>query len=221
MAYFSGIMTCLDQLLGTAISLKSRRVAFVGQSGRLGQPLRRRLTQSGAMVMLPADAQVSASFEETDLLILSVLVPQQNLYSLIGELEYFVSTVRTNRDIALKEVWVLLPSSELAPAAGSAAEQKLQTLSHLVSLARLNAKCIVRKVVVDHDLLTSERVAEEMARSVVRSVQSDIRNIVPGKPAAVGMLYGLKEAVVAAYFRYRNQLPPAALDMPSLKETLS
>ena len=118
MAYFSGIMTCLDQLLGTAISLKSRRVAFVGQSGRLGQPLRRRLTQSGAMVMLPADAQVSASFEETDLLILSVLVPQQNLYSLIGELEYFVSTVRTNRDIALKEVWVLLPSSELAPAAG-------------------------------------------------------------------------------------------------------
>ena len=49
-AYFSGTFTLVDKLLGTALSLKSKRVAVTGASGTLGLALLAQLHLAGAKV---------------------------------------------------------------------------------------------------------------------------------------------------------------------------
>ena len=49
-AYFSGTLTLIDKLMGTALSLKNKRIAVTGASGTLGRALLTQLHLAGAKV---------------------------------------------------------------------------------------------------------------------------------------------------------------------------
>ncbi|MCS6782610.1 MAG: bifunctional sterol desaturase/short chain dehydrogenase [Gloeomargarita sp. SKYBB_i_bin120] len=49
-AYYSGVLPLVDKVLGTALSLKGKKVGVTGASGALGQALCRELLKSGAHV---------------------------------------------------------------------------------------------------------------------------------------------------------------------------
>ena len=49
-AYFSGTLTSIDKLMGTALSLKNKRIAVTGASGTLGRALLTQLHLAGAKV---------------------------------------------------------------------------------------------------------------------------------------------------------------------------
>lgn len=50
-AYFCGTLTLVDKLMGTALSLKGKKIAVTGASGSLGQSLLQHLHQAGAKVI--------------------------------------------------------------------------------------------------------------------------------------------------------------------------
>ncbi len=60
-AYFSGTLTLVDKLLGTALSLKNKRIAVTGASGTLGKALLTQLHLAGAKVtaLTSSNSQVS------------------------------------------------------------------------------------------------------------------------------------------------------------------
>jgi len=49
-AYFCGTLTVVDRIMGTALSLKGKKIAVTGASGTLGKALIRELTNQGAKV---------------------------------------------------------------------------------------------------------------------------------------------------------------------------
>ncbi|MDZ4877660.1 MAG: Monoglucosyldiacylglycerol epimerase [Chroococcidiopsis cubana SAG 39.79] len=56
-AYFSGVYTFVDKLLGTAVSLQGKTVAVTGASGALGQALLKHLIEAGARVIALTSSQ--------------------------------------------------------------------------------------------------------------------------------------------------------------------
>lgn len=91
-AYYSGVFSLVDKILGTGLSLKGKTVALTGASGALGQALTAQLLQQNAKVValttnpdkLPTDgsfkviawelgneAELKASLEKVDILIIN------------------------------------------------------------------------------------------------------------------------------------------------------
>jgi hypothetical protein len=66
-AYYSGTLTLVDKLLGTALSLKGKRIAVTGASGTLGRSLLKHLHQRGAKVIAltsqPQEVQIMVGGE--------------------------------------------------------------------------------------------------------------------------------------------------------------
>ena len=57
-AYYSGTLTLVDKLLGTALSLKGKRIAVTGASGALGQSLLKQLqTHQAKVIALTSQSQ--------------------------------------------------------------------------------------------------------------------------------------------------------------------
>lgn len=217
-AYFSGFDSVLDRLLGTAVSMQGKRVATVGHLGTLGRPLRTQLTEAGAEVLLDDFNTGKASYSDVDVLILSALSPKSSIDSLHAQMQNFLKTIQSTRDVAIKEVWVVLPETVLALAAGSSTEVKQQVFSTLVSLASLKAPCVMRKIIVAQP--KDPRVAKNLTNRWVTNVRRDLRTIVPGRPL-VGGAYLLKETLVNAYLRYRNQAKPVPVNTQSLTRSLN
>ena len=70
-AYFSGTLTFIDKILGTALSLKNKRIAVTGASGTLGTALLTQLHLAGAKVtaLTSSDGQVSLDLPQGKLAI--------------------------------------------------------------------------------------------------------------------------------------------------------
>lgn len=65
-AYFCGTFTILDQLMGTALSLKGRTVAVTGASGTLGKALLWQLHQANAKVIALTSKPQTVTLEDQD-----------------------------------------------------------------------------------------------------------------------------------------------------------
>ena len=70
-----------------------------------------------------------------------------NTFSALRLMELFFLTVRTNENIANKEVWVNTSEAEVIPALSPLYELSKRALGDLVTLRRLDAPCIVRKLI--------------------------------------------------------------------------
>ena len=129
-----------------------------------------------------------------------------NTFSTWRLLELFFTTVQSNKDVALKEVWVNTSEAEVSPALSPLYELTKRTLGDLVTLRRLDAPCVVRKLILGPfksnlnpiGVMSSDRVA----RQIVALAKRDVRNIIVTINPLTYLLFPVKEFCVSVYFRF-------------------
>ena len=244
-AYFSGTLTLIDKLMGTALSLKNKRIAVTGASGTLGRALLTQLHLAGAKVtaltstnvpitldlageQLPVRTITWASGKEADILTeladIDILVINHgvnvhqartekaialsyevNAFSSLRLMELFFKTVKSGRDLVRKEVWVNTSEAEVNPAFSPLYELSKRAIGDLVTLRRLDAPCVVRKLILGPFKSNLNPIgvmsAEWVAKTIVNLAQRDIRNIIVTINPLTFIAFPLKEFCVSTYFR--------------------
>lgn len=128
-----------------------------------------------------------------------------NTFSSWRLLELFVTTIRTNEDVALKEVWVNTSEAEVSPAFSPLYELSKRTLGDLVTLRRLDAPCVVRKLILGPFKSNLNPIgvmsSDWVARQIVANAKRDVRNIIVTVNPLTYLLFPVKEFCVSMYFR--------------------
>jgi monoglucosyldiacylglycerol epimerase len=244
-AYFSGTLTVVDKLLGTALSLKNKRVAVTGASGTLGRALLTQLHLAGAKVTalttsnpqmtlnisgeeLPIktltwqvgqEENLRAELGKIDILILNhgINVHGQrdataiaksyeiNTFSGLRLMELFFETIKSDRDMVSKEVWVNTSEAEVNPAFSPLYELSKRAMGDLVTLRRLDAPCVVRKLILGPFKSNLNPIgimsADWVAKQIVNLARRDIRNIIVTINPLTFIFLPIKEFFVANYLR--------------------
>ncbi|NEO60999.1 MAG: bifunctional sterol desaturase/short chain dehydrogenase [Moorea sp. SIO4G2] len=165
------------------------------------------------------ESELAPHFENVDILILNhgINVHQERTADAIAKsyevntlsswrlLEMFLSTVRTNQDIARKEVWVNTSEAEVNPAFSPLYELSKRTLGDLVTLRRLDAPCVVRKVILGpfksnlnpFGVMSGDWVAQQILNLATR----DVRNIIVTINPITYLAFPVKEFFVSLYYR--------------------
>ncbi len=245
-AYFCGTITLVDKLMGTALSLKGKKVAVTGASGTLGKALLKQLSLAGAKVtaftssnqditldikgeVVPVktitwsinqEEALAKELEKIDILILNhgINVHQErsdsaiaksyevNAFSSLRLMELFFNTVRTNKDIVTKEVWVNTSEAEANPAFSPLYELSKRTLGDLVTLRRLDAPCIVRKLILGPFKSNLNPIgvmsADWVAKQIVTAAKRDFRNIIVTINPLTFLAFPIKEFCQHFYFKF-------------------
>ena len=245
-AYYCGTFTFLDKIMGTALSLKGKKVAVTGASGTLGSSLLKHLHTQGAKVTALTSREQTISLEvngqsspiktltwevgkegelasqlaKIDILILNHGINvhearnpeaitksyEVNAFSSWRLMELFLQTVRTNEDIARKEVWVNTSEAEVNPAFSPLYELSKRTLGDLVTMRRLDAPCVIRKLILGPfksnlnpiGVMSPDWVAKQIINLAVR----DFRDIVVTINPITWIAFPLKEFAVSTYFKF-------------------
>jgi NAD(P)-dependent dehydrogenase (short-subunit alcohol dehydrogenase family) len=128
-----------------------------------------------------------------------------NTFSSWRLLELFFNTVRTNEDVAKKEVWVNTSEAEVSPALSPLYELTKRALGDLVTLRRLDAPCVVRKLILGPFKSNLNPIgvmsAEKVAGQIVNLATRDVRNIIVTINPLTFLAYPIKEFCVATYFK--------------------
>jgi hypothetical protein len=241
-AYFCGTFTLVDKLMGTALSLKGKKIAVTGASGSLGRSLLEHLHDRGAKVIaltskeesitvgdriavktvkwqVGEEAELAKELESIDILILNHGINvhgmrdseaidrsyEVNTFSSWRLMELFFSTVRSNEDIVRKELWVNTSEAEVSPAFSPLYELSKRTIGDLVSLRRLDAPCVVRKLILGPFKSNLNPIgvmsADWVAKQIVNLAQRDIRNIIVTINPLTFIAFPIKEFFVSTYFK--------------------
>jgi len=128
-----------------------------------------------------------------------------NTFSSWRLLELFLATVKTNKDIACKEVWVNTSEAEVFPALSPLYELSKRALGDLVTLRRLDAPCVVRKLILGPfksslnpiGVMSADWVAQQIINLAVR----DVRNIIVTINPLTFVTFPLKEFWAGLYFK--------------------
>jgi hypothetical protein len=271
-AYYCGTFTLVDQLMGTSLSLKGKRVAVTGASGSLGRDLLTQLHQEGAKVtaltsrpdpitlwinsteqeiptiqwQIGREQDLAEAFSKIDILILNHGINvnadrspagieqsyEINTFSHWRLMELFLTTVRSNADIACKEIWVNTSEAEVLPAVSPLYELSKRTLGDLVTLRRLDAPCVIRKLILGPFKSNLNPVgvmsSQWVAKQILKLAKRDVRNIIVTIDPLTFFLFPWKEFWVSTYFRLfsrstpgtpqRNQDPTAAGSFPAVEK---
>ncbi len=245
-AYFCGTLTLVDKMLGTALSLKGKKVAVTGASGSLGLALLKELhgqgakaialTSSGEQITIDVDGQelpirtqqwcigeenqLKELFAEIDILVINhgINVHQRrdaqaieqayeiNAFSGWRMVELFLSTVKTNRQIATKEVWINTSEAEVNPAFSPLYELSKRTFGDLITLRRLDSPCVIRKLILGPFKSNLNPVgimaAPWVAKQVVKGAKRDSRNIIVTINPLTFLAFPIKEFFVSSYYRF-------------------
>ncbi|XGB41102.1 MAG: bifunctional sterol desaturase/short chain dehydrogenase [Nodosilinea sp. LVE1205-7] len=124
-------------------------------------------------------------------------------------MEMFFATVRTSPQRAMKEVWVNTSEAEVNPAFSPLYEISKRLMGDLVTLRRLDATCVVRKLVLGPFRSGLNPIgvmsAETVAWAVVALAKRNIRNIVVTINPLTYIFFPLKELSHWLYFRLFSQ----------------
>lgn len=245
-AYFSGTLTLVDKLLGTALSLKNKSIAVTGASGTLGQALLSKLHLAGAKVtaLTSSESQITLEISgkeipiptvtweigqeaalldklsKIDILILNHGVNvrsqrdpeaiaksyQVNTFSTLKLMELFFQTIKSDRDMVRKEVWVNTSEAEVNPAFSPLYELSKRATGDLVTLCRLDAPCVVRKLILGPFKSKLNPIgimsADWVAQQIINLARRDVRNIIVTINPITFILFPLKEFFLASYFKF-------------------
>ncbi len=128
-----------------------------------------------------------------------------NTFSPWRLLEAFLSTVQESRDFATKEVWVNTSEAEVGPALSPLYELSKRAIGDLVTLRRLDAPCVIRKLILGpfRSKLNPYGVLSPnfVAWAVVFLVQRDFRDLIITINPLTYLLFPLKEWSRSLYFR--------------------
>lgn len=128
-----------------------------------------------------------------------------NAFSSWRLLELFLKTVRTNEQMARKEVWVNTSEAEVSPAFSPLYELSKRTLGDLVTMRRLDAPCTIRKLILGPfksnlnpiGVMNADRVARQILNLAVR----DVRDIIVTVNPITLVAFPIKELCVSTYFK--------------------
>jgi monoglucosyldiacylglycerol epimerase len=249
-AYFSGTLTLVDKLLGTALSLKGKRIAVTGASGTLGLALLRQLHLAGAKAIaltssaseielevagepiqvntiawqIGQEAELLSQLEKVDILILNHGInvygqrePEAiaksyeiNTFSTLRLMELFCQTIKSDRDTVRKEIWVNTSEAEVNPAFSPLYELSKRAIGDLVTLRRLDAPCVVRKLILGpfKSKLNPAGVMspEWVAKQILNLARRDVRNIIVTINPLTFILFPVKEFCTSTYFRWFSKV---------------
>ncbi len=128
-----------------------------------------------------------------------------NTFSSWRILELFLKTVRTNSGIACKEVWVNTSEAEVSPAFSPLYELTKRTIGDLVTLRRLDAPCVIRKLILGPFKSNLNPIgimsADWVAKQIVRLAQADVRTITVTINPLTFVAIPIKEFFVSTYFK--------------------
>ncbi|MDY6938236.1 MAG: bifunctional sterol desaturase/short chain dehydrogenase [Cyanobacteriota bacterium] len=185
------------------------------------------ITLNGEAVTIPTvrwrignETELAQLFEKVDILVLNHGVNvhgertaeaiersyQVNAFSGLRLMELFLATVRTNKDIACKEVWVNTSEAEVSPAVSPLYELSKRAMGDWVTLRRLDAPCIIRKLILGPFKSNLNPIgvmsADSVAKRVVKGAQRDDRNIIVTINPLTFIAFPIKEFFVGLYFRF-------------------
>ena len=130
---------------------------------------------------------------------------QINTFSSLELMALFFKTVRTNEDIARKEVWVNTSEAEVNPAFSPLYELSKRALGDLVTMRRLDAPCVVRKLILGPFKSNLNPIgvmsADWVAKQIVNLAVRDVRNIIVTVNPITFVAFPIKEFCVGLYFK--------------------
>jgi monoglucosyldiacylglycerol epimerase len=128
-----------------------------------------------------------------------------NTFSTLKLAELFLSTVTQSSHRAIKELWVNTSEAEVNPAFSPLYELSKRTLGDLITLQRLDAPCIIRKLVLGpfksplnpYGIMTPHWVAQ----GIIAIAKRDFRDIIVTINPMTYILFPIKEISKSLYFR--------------------
>ncbi len=137
---------------------------------------------------------------------------QINTFSSLELMELFFKTVRTNEEIARKEVWVNTSEAEVNPAFSPLYELSKRALGDLVTMRRLDAHCVVRKLILGPFKSNLNPIgvmsADWVAKQIVNLAVRDVRNIIVTVNPITFVAFPIKEFFVSIYFKWFSRKTP-------------
>ncbi|MEM7594489.1 MAG: sterol desaturase, partial [Cyanobacteria bacterium P01_A01_bin.83] len=129
-----------------------------------------------------------------------------NTFSSLRLMELFFQTIKSDRDMIRKEVWVNTSEAEVNPAFSPLYELSKRAMGDLVTLRRLDAPCVIRKLILGPFKSKLNPVgvmsADWVAKQIVNLARRDIRNIIVTINPLTLILFPLKEFLVSNYLRF-------------------
>jgi short-subunit dehydrogenase len=171
------------------------------------------------------ETQLEDLFKSVDILILNhgvnvhgqrtpeaiELAYQVNTFSVWRLMELFFKTVRTNEQIARKEVWVNTSEAEVNPAFSPLYELSKRAIGDMITLRRLDAPCVVRKLILGPFKSNLNPVgimsADWVAKQIIKAVQRDSRNIIITINPLTFITFPIKEFSVSTYLKLFTRSP--------------
>ncbi len=145
-----------------------------------------------------------------------------NTFSSWRLMEMFFETVRDNEDIACKEVWVNTSEAEANPAFSPLYELTKRALGDLVTLRRLDAPCVVRKLILGPFKSNLNPIgvmsADWVAGQIVKLAKADFRNIIVTVNPLTFVTIPIKEFFVSTYFKMFSRRSKDAIESVSVAE---
>lgn len=137
---------------------------------------------------IPEIALIDEQLQKIDVLIVFSESNFQDTRDLISR---FMATVKDNRDITMKEIWVFID------------EQKIdgKLLSTVVSDVRQSAKCRIRKII----LTASQTNNDQIAKQIMHYVKQDRRTIILG-PLPLRFIYIVREILNGTIWKWLKKL---------------
>jgi monoglucosyldiacylglycerol epimerase len=128
-----------------------------------------------------------------------------NTFSTLKLAELFLSTVTRSSHRAIKELWINTSEAEVNPAFSPLYELSKRTLGDLITLRRLDAPCIIRKLILGpfksqlnpYGVMTPRWVAW----AIVELAKRDVRNVIVTINPITYLLFPLKELAQSLYFK--------------------
>jgi monoglucosyldiacylglycerol epimerase len=165
------------------------------------------------------ESELQARFKNIDILILNHGVNvygdrtaaavqtsyEVNTFSTLKLAELFLSSVTRSSHRAIKELWINTSEAEVNPAFSPLYELSKRTLGDLITLRRLDAPCIIRKLILGpfksqlnpYGVMTPRWVAW----AIVELAKRDIRDVIVTINPTTYILFPLKEISKSLYFR--------------------
>ncbi|MBD1912633.1 MULTISPECIES: bifunctional sterol desaturase/short chain dehydrogenase [unclassified Leptolyngbya] len=130
---------------------------------------------------------------------------QVNTFSAWNLAELFLSTVDPADSDTLKELWINTSEAEVGPAISPLYELSKRTLGHLITLRRLDAPCVIRKLILGPFKSNLNPIgvmsADWVGRAIVFLAKRGFRNIIVTINPLTYLAFPLKEVSQSLYFQ--------------------
>jgi len=144
-----------------------------------------------------------------------------NTFSAWRLMEIFFDTVQQSKHKAIKEVWINTSEAEVNPAFSPLYEMSKRTLGDLITLRRLGAPCVVRKLVLGAFKSNLNPIGimspDFVAWAILELAKRDFRDIIVTFNPFTYLIFPVKELGRSLYFRLFSKNAPSSIPSPEIR----